>query len=98
VGRHKETGTHPPVVAEATSTDKVVRVNEFAHLIENGTLKFKLGNPRVAALVDHLVNFDGKGSDIDDDVDALGFALKGAVSGATLFSSTEDFDVIAKGR
>lgn len=95
VGKEPKTGTHPPVSAEATSTDKVVRVNEFSHLIENGTLRFKLGNPKVAALVDHLVNFDGKGGDVDDDVDALGFAIKSAIGGATAFSSTEDFDVFA---
>jgi predicted phage terminase large subunit-like protein len=94
VGR--DTGANAPISAEATSTDKVVRVNEFAHLIENGTLKFKLGNPKVAALVDHLVNFDGKGGDVDDDVDGLGFAIKAALGGATVFSSTEDFDVFAK--
>lgn len=96
VGKDPKLGTHPPVVAEATVTDKVVRVNEFAHLIENGTIKFKLGSARVAFLVEHLVNFDGKGSDIDDDVDGLGFAIKAALGGAALFSSTEDFDVFAK--
>lgn len=94
VGREDE--TYPPVTGEATVTDKVIRVHEFAHLIENGTIKFKMGNPRVAALVDHLVNFDGKGSDIDDDVDALGFAIKAALGGAVLFTATEDFDVFAK--
>lgn len=94
VGMKEE--TYPPVSAQQTVTDKVVRVNEYAHLIENGTLKFKAGNPRVAALIEHLINFDGKGSDIDDDVDALGFAIKAAIGGAVLFSATEDFDVINK--
>jgi len=74
----REDRTNPPVHGFKTSTDKVVRVSEFSHLIENGTLKFKRGNPRVAALVEHLINFDGKGSDIDDDVDALGFAIRAA--------------------
>lgn len=96
VGRDEE--TYPPVTAVVTSTDKVVRVSEFVHLIENGTLKFKRGNPRVAALVDHLVNFDGKGGDIDDDVDALGFAIKAATGGAVVYSSTKDFDVFLKGQ
>jgi predicted phage terminase large subunit-like protein len=95
VGREQK--TYPPIEDEQTTTDKVIRVNEFAHLIENGTIRFKLGNPRVAALVDHLVNFDGKGSDIDDDVDALGFAIKAATGGAVAFSSTHDFDIFAKG-
>lgn len=94
VGR--EDKTYPPVSAEQTVTDKVVRAHEFAPLIENGTIRFKMGNPRVANLVDHLVNFDGKGSDIDDDVDALGFAVKAALGGVAVFTSTEDFDVYAK--
>lgn len=85
VGREPKTGTQPPIVAETTTTDKVVRVSSFAHLIENGTLKFKLGNPKVAELVEHLVNFDGKGLDVDDDVDALGFAIKAALGKATFF-------------
>lgn len=72
----REEGTMPPVVTEATSTDKMVRAMEFQHLVENGTLRFKAGNPKVAALIEHLINFDGKGADIDDDVDALGFAIK----------------------
>ena len=97
VGREKDTGTAPPVSAHATSTDKVVRANGFAHLIENGTIKFKMGNPKVAALVDHLVNFDGKGSDVDDDVDGLGFAVSSAIGGGAFFSSTEDFEVYRKG-
>lgn len=97
VGKDPKTGTHPPVKAVVTSTDKVVRLNQFVHMIENGTIRFKLGNPKVAALVNHLINFDGKGSDIDDDVDALGFAVKAATGGAVLFSSTQDFDVYAKG-
>ena len=95
IGREQK--TYPPVESETTTTDKVIRVNEFAHLIENGTIRFKLGNPRVVALVDHLCNFDGKGSDIDDDVDALGFAIKAATGGVVAFSSTADFDVFAKG-
>jgi predicted phage terminase large subunit-like protein len=65
-----------PIDCQATSTDKMVRAMEFQPLIENGTMVFKRGNPRVAALVEHLINFDGTGSDIDDDVDALGFAVK----------------------
>ena len=96
VGREEE--TYPPVSAVVASTDKVTRVYEWSHLIENGTIKFKSGNPRVAALVDHLINFDGKGSDIDDDVDATGHAIKAALGGAVLFSSTEDFDVYSNVR
>lgn len=95
VGRADD--SYPPVTAEATSTDKVIRVNGFAHLIENGTLRFKLGNKRVMDLVEHLIAFDGKGGNIDDDVDALGFAIKAATGGADVLSSTKDFDVFAKG-
>jgi len=74
----KAEGNGVPIKAEVTSTDKVVRVYEFQHLIENGTLKFKKGHKKVAALIEHLINFDGNGSDIDDDVDALGFGIKAA--------------------
>jgi predicted phage terminase large subunit-like protein len=69
-----------PVDCEQTTTDKMVRAMEFQPLVENGTLRFKSGNPRVAALVEHLINFDGKDSDIDDDVDALGFAIKAVLN------------------
>ena len=48
----------------------------MSSLIENGTLKFKRGNSRVAALVDHLIEFDGSGDSPDDDIDGLGFAIK----------------------
>lgn len=96
VGRDPKIGSQPPVSAIVTSTDKVVRVHGFSHLIENGTMKFNINNPQVVKLVDHLLNFDGKGSDIDDDVDALGFAHRASSGGAAVFSSTEDFDVIAK--
>lgn len=95
VGRLPVLGSYPPVSAVHTSTDKVIRVSEFSHLIENGTMRFKLGDPKVTKLVDHLVNFDGKGGDIDDDIDGLGFAIKAAIGGASLFSSTDDFDVFA---
>jgi predicted phage terminase large subunit-like protein len=98
VGRDPKLGSHPPVRAEATTTDKCVRVNEIAPLIENGTLRFKLGDPRIAKLVDHLIAFDGKDSDIDDDVDALGFAVKAATGGAAFFSSTNNYDVYQKGQ
>lgn len=74
VGR--ETQSYPAINVEATTTDKVIRVMEFQHLIENGTIKFKEGNKKVADLIEHLISFDGKGSEIDDDVDALGFAIK----------------------
>lgn len=79
VGRDEK--SNPPVRGVTTDTDKVVRVMEYQHLIENGTIKFKSGNPRVAKLIDHLVNFDGKDGNDDDDVDALGFAIKAAQSG-----------------
>jgi Uncharacterized protein conserved in bacteria len=91
VGREQK--TYPPISAEATSTDKVVRVHEFAPLIENGTIRFKLGNPRVAELVEHLIAFDGRGMICDDDVDGLGFAIKAAIGGAVLFTATDGFDV-----
>lgn len=79
VGREEK--THPPVTGITTDTDKVVRLMEYQHMIENGTIKFKSGNPRVAKLIDHLVNFSGKESDDDDDIDALGQAIKAALIG-----------------
>ncbi len=77
----REKGIAIPVDCEQTSTDKMVRALEFQPLVENGTLRFKRGNKKVAELVEHLINFDGKGSDTDDDVDALGFAIKAALGG-----------------
>jgi len=65
-----------PVECEQTSTDKMVRAMEFQALVENGTLRFKRGHKKIAELIEHLINFDGNGGDIDDDVDALGFAIK----------------------
>jgi len=79
VGR--EDKTYPPVFSVVADTDKVVRVMEYQHLIENGTIKFKSGNPRVARLIEHLANFDGRDGADDDDVDALGHAIKAAQSG-----------------
>lgn len=79
IGREEK--TKPPVYAIQTDTDKVVRVIEYQHLIENGTIKFKSGNPRIEKLIDHLCNFDGRDGADDDDVDALGFAIKAAESG-----------------
>lgn len=91
VGR--EDGTYPPVEDEQTSTDKVVRVMEFQASIENGTLKFKRGNRKVAELVEHLVAFDGLGGEVDDDVDALGFAIKAVKSDGIGLALSVDFDV-----
>lgn len=75
---------HPPIEAVATTTDKVVRASNFEPRIENGTIKFKRGNKKVAELIEHLINFDGKGGDIDDDVDALGFAIEAVDSSSSL--------------
>ena len=86
MGREME--TTPPVRAVATSTDKVIRAFEFQAKVENKTIKFKRGNKKVAELVEHLVSFDGKGGDIDDDVDALGFAIK-AVTGSDSLAEQE---------
>lgn len=63
-----------PITGFKTSTDKVVRVHEFAALVENGTIRFNRNSSGVRRLVDHLVDFP-QGA-IDDDVDALGFAIK----------------------
>jgi len=76
IAREKESSLK--VSAVATTTDKVLRVHDIAPLIENGTLKFKRGNKRVAELVRHLI--DTPQPAIWDDVDALGFAIK-AVKG-----------------
>jgi predicted phage terminase large subunit-like protein len=76
----REEGVSIPVECEQTSTDKMVRAMEFQALVENGTLKFKRGHKRIAELIEHLINFDGNGSDIDDDVDALGFAIKAVLN------------------
>jgi len=88
--RGRELKVYPPVTGFTTSTDKVIRAMEFQPQVENGTIKFKRGNPKVAALIDHLVDFDGTGGSIDDDVDALGFAIKAAASGVI---KPEDIDV-----
>lgn len=77
-----EDGTYPPVKPVATSTDKMVRFLEWQHLIENGTIRFRRGKKKVAELVEHLINFDGTGSDVDDDVDAAGFAIKAVTGGS----------------
>jgi hypothetical protein len=66
----------------------VIRAFEFQAKVENKTIKFKRGNKKVAELVEHLVSFDGKGGDIDDDVDALGFAIK-AVTGSDSLAEQE---------
>lgn len=71
-----------PIKGFTTSTDKVIRVHEIAPLIENGTIKFKRGDKRVEALIDHLCEFP-QGT-IDDDVDALYFAVKAVQSLSTL--------------
>lgn len=76
----REEGVAIPVECEQTSTDKMVRAMEFQALVENGTLKFKRGHKRIAELIEHLINFDGNGGDIDDDVDALGFAIKAVLN------------------
>lgn len=72
---------YPPIIGFKTSTDKVVRAMEFQPLVENGTIRFKNGNPRVAALIDHLCDFDGQGGSVDDDVDGLGFGIKAVIAG-----------------
>lgn len=82
-----------PVECEQTSTDKMVRAMEFQPLVENGSVKFKRGNKKVAELVEHLINFDGKDGDVDDDIDALGFAIKAALNpfgGAAAFTAAHD--------
>lgn len=65
-----------------TSTDKVVRVMEFVAMIENGTIRFKRGNKKVEELVERLIDFP-QGA-VDDDVDALGFAIKAVMNGANI--------------
>jgi len=79
VGREKK--TYPPVSPFTTSTDKVVRAMEWQPLVENGTLKFKAGNAKIADLIDRLVDFDGTDGTIDDDIDATGFAIKAVAAG-----------------
>lgn len=88
----REEGVAIPVECEQTSTDKMVRAMEFQPFVENGTLRFKRGNKKVAELIEHLINFDGKGGDIDDDIDALGFAIKAALDSGdgAIFISTQD--------
>lgn len=76
-----EDKTYPPVVPVVTSTDKMIRFLEWQHLIENGTVRFRRGKKKVAELVEHLINFDGTGSDVDDDIDAAGFAIKAVTVG-----------------
>ena len=80
-----EVGNEKKVVPKirdiTTSTDKMVRAMEFQHLVETGVLKWNAKNPKVRALMEHLINFDGRGGDVDDDVDALGFAIRAALEG-----------------
>jgi predicted phage terminase large subunit-like protein len=71
----------PMIEARQTSTDKMVRAMEWQHLVENNTLKWNMSNPGVKELVEHILAFDGNDSDIDDDVDALGFAIAAATEG-----------------
>lgn len=89
----REEGVSIPVECEQTSTDKMVRAMEFQPLVENGTLRFKRGNKKVTELVEHLINFDGLGGDVDDDVDALGFAIKAVLGGEEAYAGTLDYDV-----
>lgn len=82
-----------PVECEQTTTDKMVRAMEFQALVENGTLRFNRKNKKVMELVEHLINFDGKGGDVDDDVDALGFAIKAVVEPNAAAIATVGYDV-----
>jgi predicted phage terminase large subunit-like protein len=90
VAREEGIGIH--IECEQTSTDKMVRAMEFQALVENGTLRFNRNNKKVLELVEHLINFDGRGGDTDDDVDALGFAIKAVnnVSQAEVYTSAHD--------
>ena len=90
----------PKVRAIATTTDKMVRAMEFQHLVETGIVKWNRKSPGVRALIERLINFDGKGGDVDDDVDALGFAIKAAESeekGGVVFGGglAEEYDPMA---
>jgi predicted phage terminase large subunit-like protein len=89
----RERGVAVPVECEQTTTDKMVRAMEFQPLVENGTIRFRRGSKKVAELVEHLVNFDGKGGDTDDDVDALGFAIKAVLGSNNGAVYTLDYDV-----
>jgi len=93
VGRDES--TYPPIYGFVTSTDKVIRVMEFQALVENGTVKWKRGHKKVADLIDHLVDFDGTGGSIDDDVDGLGFGIK-AVAAPVI--DAEDFASVGTDR
>lgn len=70
----RDNSVSPHPIGIKTSTDKGVRLSEFEGMIENGTIKFKRGNKKVEELVEHLIDFP-QGT-VDDDVDALGFAIK----------------------
>ena len=90
-----ERGTPAPrVMAVQTSTDKMVRAMKFQHLVETGVIKWNRANRGVHELITHLINFDGKGSDIDDDVDALGFAIEEAtcMDKHAFYSVTPEYD------
>lgn len=82
-----------PIECEQTTTDKMVRAMEFQPLVENGTLRFNRRNKKVMELVEHLINFDGKGGDVDDDVDALGFGIKAVVEPNAAAIETTSYDV-----
>lgn len=77
----RDDGTYPPVFPVVASTDKMIRYLEWQHLIENGTIRFRRGDKAVAELVEHLIAFDGTGSDVDDDIDAVGWGIKSLITG-----------------
>lgn len=68
-----EKGIPLPLKTFTTNKDKVVRVMEISPLIENGTIKFKRGNPRVEALINNLCMFPN--CKHDDDIDAFCFLV-----------------------
>ena len=87
-----------PITGFTSDTDKVVRVMGFQALIENGTIKFRRGHKKVEELINHLVDFPQ--GVIDDDVDALGFAIKAIqvdLVSARDFGSSGSRDVAATG-
>lgn len=84
----------PKIECIPTSSDKVVRVMEFQAMIENGTLLFRRNDAKVAELIQHLIDFTGAAGEKDDDIDALGFAIKAAQAskGGFIMTSSHSTD------
>lgn len=79
IGREKS--IYPPIEGVVAKQDKLARLLPVTPLIENGTIKFKRGDPQVEDLIDRLCRFPAVS--VDDDIDAFVWAVEAARAGAT---------------